>query len=571
MSVTLKTGAFGPIIPRELASRQPHNLFHDLDETQRVVPEAYNIQKTQGAEIDYRLLLDLMWTVKTFDIKTIWQYKNITSLPNVTFNNGNSGENTRLNVDIFNKEIPVGASGASEYIPWVTPLPKNPWTNNPLIGAMKWTEYVTELYPVDVDEARNELREIIKNVGISTQYDVIFALTPYKGYEAQREQLFENFEALWQAWNDKIAALKAFFQNDLSVRGNQFNANLDRQSQETIPELYPFYSNLLSERIAPLDLEADNPITTDKRRNELIAALLREEEIFFNLIISQQNLEMFDLYGGFKNQINFFKWNESKLYEEYGYPKLSFDGFPSSVNGREGATGATGESAQINKHKHDVAAFLQPVIGGGFSSYETYETRVKIYDPFKDNGEGNPPGGIVVETVEMNSEISFTPSTGRFQGFSLSPTRGFNYLQTTASSTLTGGTAGNGSVSFDYGSFFNNYGLPDEEELPPLTNFTPDIVGIPLPEGITDWNDVIYSGFLDYNTGYGAIREFFYRTAEKARTLNDQLKIIGEVGKLRFLNETGELITEVPIFGSVMIWQNVTIEYKINQRWDFSE
>jgi hypothetical protein len=574
MSVTIKTGAFGPIIPRELASQKPHDLYYDLDQTIKIVPDDFNIQKTSGTEIDGRMLLDLMWTVKTFDIKTTWECEDIGFLPNVQFLNGQSGENTAFNVDIFNKEIQNGASGASGatgYAPWLTPLPETPWTNSPLIAAMKWTKYVLDPYPVNRDQARAQIRVNLQQFGSIGALGFGRTIATYKDIDSQKDQLFENFDKEWEDWTNEITALKTFFENDFSIRGKLFKNDLERQLA-SIPELYPVYVSIMYERLEVIESAWNNSQTEGQKRNA-INEILQLELGLLEHIKSEKTLEMFELMGGFKNQVDFFSWNAGKLFSEFGFPREGFNGFPAVVNGREAATGATGETSQRNKHKHDVAAYLQPIVGGAFRSYEEYTTDVQIYDPFKDNGEGNPPGGINIEQVAMPSEIFFSPEIGSYQPFSLSPTRISPYLfNLAATSTLTGGVAGNGSLAFEYGSFFNQKGESQwAQVVPPLTNFTPEVVGIDLPDGIDDWNTVIYSGFLDYNAGYTSVTDFLDRTASKVRQFVDQSEIVGEVGKLRFLNETGGLIVEVPIYGSINIWKNVTIEYKINQRWDFPE
>lgn len=562
MSVELKTGAFASVIPPELAARKVHDLFHDAEQTLQIIPEASVIQKATEPKIDGKMLLDLLWTVKTFNVKTIWEFKASNGLPSVQFPNGRSGEHTDENVDTFDVSVFEGQDG---YLPWVDPSPTTPWTNSPMIAAMKWIKYKENPYPTDLNQARQEVRALVRQYGAVDRYDFFFRRTPVLSYQEQRDLAFENFNNKCQEWFNKTTTLKNAFENDFTVRGRNLYNDFARQLN-AIPGIQNFYYDLLLQKIEPIDQQAQSPEITDAQLYQLKQQLLTIDEQIQVHLASEENLEMFFLDGGFKNQIDFFSWNERKLYAGYGYQRIGFNGFPASIIGREPLSDEFTNEAQREKNKHDLTSSVNPYVSGNFVSTATETVAVLIFD-----GSQNPPV-LRNETIDLEQKILFTglpPSGGLEKTFylSLDESRCNKSIFLEASGELTGGSANGVSITFNYSSFFDNDGNQKPGPWPPLTYFTEEMIGAPVPEGVGSWNDVIYSGILNYDQGYTPILQYFEQTALRIKQLKNQENSIGEIGKFRFLNESNNLITEVPIFGNQVIFQNVTLEYKINQRW----
>lgn len=616
-NIKLHTGAFGNALPPYWAARKLHDVYveyksanqHDgeIEPDQLPRPATFVYHDPTACSlpsIDPQKLLNLMWQVKSYEMKVDWELKTPTGfgnesnfgepVPQVTYLNGKSGTYTLDEIALVSSD--------------------NFFSDDPMGVAVGNIYKTTIEYNPDPDIARQQIRDEI-------DYNFYYASIGPKrifcsgeSYTIQREQVFTNFEQYFAEWENRVVETINAFESVTTERGQKWYNDSIRQLNQ-IPVIKEM---LLQYSLLPVIGDMDTFFEEYKDKDwELSRKALRLDYFLKDLIAREEDLELFDLYGGFEYNLDFFSWSNIRRHGAECHSARH----PFSADTIDPIQFPCGffhdESQSVNPNKHLLLAktkgtvILKPTFynfapGWKYTNYVNHTAKRILGEDV----------GIVNKTSWVEIKFSCSPVDGRtflgtqydravstnffFDGMTYGGDYYTSYLDTEGTQVWVKNTV---NTTFD--QFFKTNGeafFPDPPPMSVFPNFSQAIADYKDPEcvGGANANEFIYSGpFMmwqgvfygdfwlppspDPETGlppcdyltpqepidpevdFSGTIEFFQQALDLAAEYANPIHL--DVGMLRFQDQNGSTIYETPIQGNAKIWEKFDVTLTVKDYW----
>jgi len=540
--ITTKTGAFYPAIPPYHAAQKLHGLLIDEDPLSTIDPQTCNIP--QGSSVDFVKMLNLLWQVKSFDVATQWDFNTPPEIENstVTYYPSKSGQSTQENVTLIDpklEEDPENPTGPQ--------IPTNPWRDIALGLVFGNVAFVETSYPEDRDEARTQLRETYGDF-----YAEPFRIVTIKSespYPQERDNLVEDFNFYFQDWTNRTQAILDKLQGNTTAGGLKWIAEMERHL-EVIPEIKTEFENqYLTPLIAAMDATFAAQGNSDP--NFTLASTAKSQNFELrNAITRQEDIELFELYRGFEQGLDFLGWHYQRRFgiecfasqrgfelQKYSMANVSGSGvFPCGFYFETVA--AEYLSAILLTEKQEFRWILE--------STTEYEYPTKF-------GETISTGNTTAtKTLEFQSSLIGTDATR---------------VRKEALNMFGGGSVGGGLFS----EFENPY--PDQilgvdAQFGVLYNAQtgqPQEVDDPESYG-AEADESVYAGPYFSGRDWSGARDFFANISDALIAARETET--AQIGMFRFKSADDDVIYETPIYGNPFIWTQHDITFKVKSLWN---
>jgi hypothetical protein len=537
----LKTGAFTPVIPPFWAARKLHDVVF-ADVLTGINPAACNLP-----DLDITVALNLFWQVKTYEVKTEWTFKDPPTIEDATptYFPSKSGTVTKTGIPLINPRNVQDPEGDPE-----DQISTNPWRDNPIGVVTGNVDFVETAYPEDRDTARNNIRETYTLFTAPDSFQFFCSST--EPYLYERGQILQNFEVYFNEWTARVQAKLDTFINDQSTRGVLWAADLQRQL-DAIPQIrIQFKNDYLDPTIEAYDYQYYT-VNNGQDSNFILASEIKTYGLLIkNAVTREEDLEMFELLKGFEQKLNFISWHYLRRYGIECLPvRYAFQS--------EAGEFPCGFYFDSVTGKYNATMTVLPKI----PAYSNYGWRLDVEKPYTAQ-QRNFNGSISTVNRIAKKSLAFGPQNNTLLGLQIDRVRdldpqlvgggevhGGNYFGYDE-----GGGEINATISLDYLQVFNDIGDSIDPGEPSDFNEL---------YGVEDANQYVYSGDYFSSPSYATATTFFADIANAVTELRNAGN--GEVGKLRFVSKTDEIIYETPIFGNIGAWEKFDLTYKIETLW----
>lgn len=547
----LKTGAFTPVIPPYYIGQKLHALKINDDQQSVIDPQTCDLPEQTFTQV-----LNLFWQVKTFDVTVEWTFKEPPSLNNavVSYYPSRSGSKTQTDIPLID---PILQQDPED--PESDPLPTNPYRDLPTGLVFGNVKFVETPYSENRDSARQAVRETY-NI-FTHSGDFTFKTTSTSAYLTERGALADNFELYFFEWRQRVQNKLAEFQGKTDEKSQIWIADLQRQLQ-VIPEIQAqFLEDYITPWISSMDYQYYQ-VNQSIDEGFQLATLAKSYDLIMRFaVLREEDLEMFELTGGFKAGLEFLQAHYIKRFGVDCLPvRRGFDSKSSRF--------PCGFYYDQTVQKYKSTAVILPFMDvAGYDKFgwkaevtENYTASKKICESV---GTVNRIGTKSILFSPLYNSLTGLQST--CLGLDLARVRnadesvigaGIVFGGQFANCLPDGGGAGEVyEISMSYDAAWDTKGESiDPGPAPDFSEYNPEA------------NNYVYSGPYFSGQSYNSAIQWFSDIANAVKTI----KLAGnaQIGMLRFKNQSDALIFETPIFGNVVAWDKFDVTYKVNTLWE---
>jgi hypothetical protein len=547
---TLKTGAFTPVIPPYYIGQKLHSLTVGNDALSIIDPQTCDLPDAFFSKI-----LNLFWQVKTFDVTVEWTFNDPPEINDaqVSYFPSKTGTQTEADVPLIN---PILQPNPED--PEGDQIPTNPYRDLPTGLVFGNVKFVETPYLEDRDAARQAVRETYDIFTHSS--DFTLKTTSASAYLAERGALEGNFNIYFFDWTQRVQQKLNQFQGKTDDRSLIWIADLQRQLQ-VIPDIK---ERFLQDHITPWITSLDYSYYVVNQSNDegfAIATLAKSYDLIMKMaVLREEDLEMFELSGGFKAGLDFLQAHYLKRFGVDCLPvRRGFDSKPSRF--------PCGFYFDTVAQKYKSTAVILPFID--VPGYTNFGWKSEVQEEYTASSKICESVGTVNRIATKS--ISFYPLYNGLTGvqstcLGLDVTRVRNADESViGTGTVYGGQFANCplepggvseiyTISMNYEAAWNSKGESiDPGPAPDFNQYSPEA------------NGYVYSGPYFSGNSYDQAGQYFADIANAVATIKQAGN--AEVGMLRFKNQADDLIFEAPIFGNVAAWEKFDVTYKIKTLW----
>ena len=547
----LKTGAFTPVIPPYYIGQKLHTLKIGNDQQSVIDPQTCDLPEEAFTKV-----LNLFWQVKTFDVTVDWVFNDPPDLNDavITYKPSKVGSQTETDVPLIN---PILQPDPED--PEADPIATNPYRDLPTGLVFGNVKFVETPYSENRDAAREAVRQTYSIFTASD--DFTLKTTSTAAYLTERGALADNFEVYFFDWTQRVQEKLSEFQGKTDEKSEIWIADLQRQLQ-VIPDIKEqFLADYITPWISSLDYQY---YTVNQSTDEgfLLASLAKNYDLIMRLaVLREEDLEMFELTGGFKTGLEFLQAHYIKRFGVDCLPvRRGFDSKPSRF--------PCGFYYDETLQKYKSTAVILPFID--VAGVDQFGWKAEVTENYTASKKICESVGTVNRIATKS--ISFTPLYNGLTGLQstclgLDLDRVRNADESVIGAGVVfggefancpdveGGTSDVFQISMDYGQAWNTKGESiDPGPAPDYTSVSPEA------------NGYVYSGPYFSGPSFDQAAQWFADIANAVGTIKNAGT--AEVGMLRFKNKNDELIFEASIFGNVAAWDKFDVTYKVNTLWE---
>jgi hypothetical protein len=531
--ITTKTGAFYPAIPPYHAAQKLHGLLIDEDSLSTIDPQTCNIP--QGSSVDFVKMLNLLWQVKSFDVTTEWDFNTPPEIENstVTYYPSKSGQGTQENVTLIDPKL-----GTDPENPTGPQIPTNPWRDIALGLVVGNIAFVETPYPADRDEARTRLRETYG--GLYAEPFRIVTIKSELPYPQERDNLVDDFNFYFQDWTERTQAILDKLQGNTTAGGLKWIAEMQRHL-EVIPEIKTEFEN---QYLTPLITAMDATFASQGNADPgfQLATNAKNQSFFYrNAITRQEDIELFELYRGFEQGLEFLGWHYQR--------RFGVECFAS----QRGFNSESGVFPCGFYFETVAAEYLSAILLTEKQEFRwMLESTTEYEYPTKFGETISTANTTATKTLEFQSSLIGTDAT-RVRKEALN-------------------MFGGGSVSG--GAFSELENPPPSEPLWVTAGFTnlynaqtgqPQEVDDPESYG-AEADEYVYAGPYFSGRNWNGARDFFANISSALISARETEP--AQIGTFRFKSADDDVIYETPIYGNPFIWTQHDITFKVKSLWN---
>jgi len=547
---TLKTGAFTPVIPPYYIAQKLHSLTLNNDVLSIVDPQTCDLP-----DANFSTILNLFWQVKNFDVTIEWNFNEPPEINNaqIEYFPSKQGSQTQVDVPLID---PILQPDPED--PEADLIPTNPYRDLATGLVFGNVKLVETPYP----ENRNDAREAVRaTYNIFTHSnDFTFKTTSTSAYLQERGALQGDFNTYFLQWTQRVQTKLNELQGKTDAKSLIWIADLQRQLQ-AIPGIKQQFSD---DYITPWIEAMDYDYYTVNQSNDegfAIASLAKSYNLIMQLaVLREEDLEMFELLGGFKNELDFLQAHYLKRFGVDCLPVRR--GFESRA-----LKFPCGFYYDEISQKYKSTAVVLPFIE--VSSYDQFGWKSEVVQNYTASSKICQSVGTVSRTAQKS--LSFFPLYNGLSGVQSTCLGLDNSRVRDADEAVIGdGTVYGGQFALCPPEDGTSEILTVQLQYAQAWNTKGESIDPGTPQNFSEYspeaNQYVYSGPYFFGQSYDAAAQYFADISNAVLTIKNGAN--AEVGMLRFVNKTDDVIFEAPIFGNSVVWEKFDVTYKIKTLWE---